>query len=232
MKQPPLKWTSSGKCNSPDRLPDVPRSGRLLFHAKLNSKNDVKGGREDVRPSYFKRNGLLQARARNHGQCPGPSGESSRNLCQGCHLFEALRSKDNDVHRGEPFQVAMSFPENLARLRLKRGLTQQALAERMGDLDKMTVSHFETGRREPSFKNLLRLQAALDCSWSELMGGDPGEVERSIKEASDSQLIHELNRRVQKTGVRFLIHLPAKERPVERVKLDAKYYPELHPELL
>ncbi len=50
-----------------------------------------------------------------------------------------------------------------------RGLSQSDLAERAG-FQPSAVSHFETGRRAPSFENLKRLADALGVSTDFLLG--------------------------------------------------------------
>jgi len=52
------------------------------------------------------------------------------------------------------------FRERLRAIRKVRGLTGKGLAILM-NVPPSTISHFESGRRSPSFKNLLRLSDAL-----------------------------------------------------------------------
>jgi transcriptional regulator with XRE-family HTH domain len=63
------------------------------------------------------------------------------------------------------------FPERLRAERERRGLSQAELGEKTG-LQPSAVSHFETGRREPSFDNLRALADALKVSTDYLMGRD------------------------------------------------------------
>lgn len=62
-----------------------------------------------------------------------------------------------------------TFAENLKRRREALGLTQWDLAKALGLKSMTSVSHFETGRREPSFKNLKKLVKALDCTADSLL---------------------------------------------------------------
>ncbi|MBI3098417.1 MAG: helix-turn-helix transcriptional regulator [Planctomycetes bacterium] len=64
------------------------------------------------------------------------------------------------------------FSERLRRAREARGLSQTELAERTG-LQPSAISHFESGRRAPSFDNLKRLANALDVSTDYLFGREP-----------------------------------------------------------
>lgn len=62
-----------------------------------------------------------------------------------------------------------SFSIRLHVVRKRRNLKQSELAERAG-LQASAVSHFETGRRSPSFNNLRRLADALDVTTDYLIG--------------------------------------------------------------
>ena len=61
------------------------------------------------------------------------------------------------------------FPDNLKRAREIKGLSQTGLAKRSG-LQPSAVSHFETGRRAPSFDNLKRLADTLEVTTDFLIG--------------------------------------------------------------
>ena len=61
------------------------------------------------------------------------------------------------------------FPDRLRSAREHRQLSQSELATRAG-LQPSAVSHFETGRRSPSFDNLKRLADALDVTTDYLLG--------------------------------------------------------------
>jgi transcriptional regulator with XRE-family HTH domain len=52
------------------------------------------------------------------------------------------------------------FSDRIRKIREERGLSQSELAEKAG-LQTSAISHFETGRRAPSFDNLKRLADAL-----------------------------------------------------------------------
>jgi len=62
-----------------------------------------------------------------------------------------------------------SFSEILRNVRETRKLSQSELAERAG-LQPSAISHFETGKRAPSFENLVRLANALAVSIDFLLG--------------------------------------------------------------
>lgn len=62
-----------------------------------------------------------------------------------------------------------TFGANVRRIRFQAGLTQAKLAERV-DVELRTVQKFEAGEINPPLTTLLRLQAALGCSWEDLLG--------------------------------------------------------------
>ncbi len=57
----------------------------------------------------------------------------------------------------------MSFSENLRKLRLSRGLTQQDLGE-LFHISRTTISNYETAKQEPSLKLLADLAAFFNVS--------------------------------------------------------------------
>jgi transcriptional regulator with XRE-family HTH domain len=60
------------------------------------------------------------------------------------------------------------FGARLRELRLKRGLSQQGLAERVG-IPQTHVSAIEVGIKFPNLLTVLRLAAALDCKATDLV---------------------------------------------------------------
>ncbi len=68
----------------------------------------------------------------------------------------------------------MSFSENLRTLRLARGLTQPALAEK-ADIEQGYLSKLENGRSRPSEEVLGRLAQALEVKPETLRNGDETE---------------------------------------------------------
>lgn len=65
-----------------------------------------------------------------------------------------------------------TFPEILRKTRQERGLSQADLAVKCG-LQPSAISHFEAGRRSPSFDNLRRLADALNVTIDYLLGRQP-----------------------------------------------------------
>jgi transcriptional regulator with XRE-family HTH domain len=60
------------------------------------------------------------------------------------------------------------FRHNLRRIREMSELTQEQLAEMTG-LQPAAISHFETGERQPSLRNLVKLCLALDIRSDDLV---------------------------------------------------------------
>jgi transcriptional regulator with XRE-family HTH domain len=78
------------------------------------------------------------------------------------------------------------FGKTLRRLREKRGLSQEKLANhpRLGSATTSTnyVSDMERGVKAPSLKIILKLAYALDCKPSDLLGGfDNATMERLFR---------------------------------------------------
>jgi transcriptional regulator with XRE-family HTH domain len=73
--------------------------------------------------------------------------------------------------------MSSGFPDRLRAARLLRTLSQSDLAEK-ADLQPSAVSHFETGRRAPSFDNLKALSEALQVTTDYLLGrvDEPGMI--------------------------------------------------------
>jgi transcriptional regulator with XRE-family HTH domain len=62
------------------------------------------------------------------------------------------------------------FGKNVARLRVRRSLTQEKLAEKAGTSARY-VQSVEAGEYFPSLPTLARLKSALRCTWAELFIG-------------------------------------------------------------
>ena len=65
--------------------------------------------------------------------------------------------------------MSSNFPDRLRAARELRSLSQSDLAAKAG-LQPSAVSHFETGRRAPSFDNLKALSEALQVTTDYLLG--------------------------------------------------------------
>lgn len=61
------------------------------------------------------------------------------------------------------------FSDRLRQARERRGFSQAQLAEKAG-LQPTAISHFENGRRSPSFDNLRALADALNVATDDLLG--------------------------------------------------------------
>src|SRR5437588_10069882 len=74
-------------------------------------------------------------------------------------------------------RMPANFADRLKAARQLRDLSQAEVAQR-SDLQPSAVSHFETGRRAPSFDNLKALSEALQVTTDYLLGrvDEPGVV--------------------------------------------------------
>ena len=62
------------------------------------------------------------------------------------------------------------FAQNLRRLRLEAGFTQEALSEAT-KLDTAEISRLERGARDPQLRTLVRLARGLRCPVTDLVDG-------------------------------------------------------------
>jgi transcriptional regulator with XRE-family HTH domain len=62
------------------------------------------------------------------------------------------------------------FAENVRRLRLAAGLTQQALSDAI-QMDSAEISRLERGGRDPQLLTIVRVARGLDVTPSELLAG-------------------------------------------------------------
>ena len=92
--------------------------------------------------------------------------------------------------------VFPQFAKNLRALRMARGMSQRALADRLS-LTSSVISAYENDIRMPSYDVLFRLASIFNCSCDELLGykskKDPSEMR--IIDVSDlnSQQIHAID---------------------------------------
>ena len=75
-------------------------------------------------------------------------------------MTEKTQENDNSIQKGV---LLMTFGKNLKRIRETIGLSQAELAKK-SKLTNAAISHFETGRRDPSLKNIIKLCKGLGCS--------------------------------------------------------------------
>lgn len=68
--------------------------------------------------------------------------------------------------------MIQGLPEKLKELRIKNGVSQRAVALRLG-VSPSIISSYETGERTPSTENLLALSYLYHCSTDYLLGREP-----------------------------------------------------------
>lgn len=83
----------------------------------------------------------------------------------------------------------------IATLRKERGLTQEALGEKLGVTNK-TVSRWETGAYMPDIGKLLELSSLLGVSVNELLSGERIADQREFMEQADKNLVKALSENV------------------------------------
>jgi len=93
--------------------------------------------------------------------------------------------------------MSENFASRLQSARQLRGLSQSELASKSG-LQPSAVSHFENGRRSPSFDNLKSLSNALDVTTDYLLGrvDSPtltGNVRDELFRHAENMSKHDLN---------------------------------------
>lgn len=62
------------------------------------------------------------------------------------------------------------FAERLRELRISKGLSQQTLADQLGNISKSSINMYERGEREPSLEMLDRMATYFSISVDDLLG--------------------------------------------------------------
>jgi transcriptional regulator with XRE-family HTH domain len=109
----------------------------------------------------------------------------------------------------------MEFGEILRKMREDKGLSQQDLAELAG-VQASAISHFELGRRLPSFENIRRLADALNVTSDYLLGR---EVVREVAGPEAAALFRDyraLSTEDQQALSKFAEHLAAQKKEKDR----------------
>jgi transcriptional regulator with XRE-family HTH domain len=60
--------------------------------------------------------------------------------------------------------------QNVCKLRVSRGLTQEQLAEK-SDLSRRYLQRIESGERNPTTDVITKLRKGLTCTWNDLFDG-------------------------------------------------------------
>lgn len=95
-------------------------------------------------------------------------------------MTELLRRVDCDGatkglclnNEGRYVQRTMAFADNLKRLRLESGYSQEAIAERIG-VSRSAIAKWEFGEGHPKIENLIRLRNVLRVPLDDLLLGEP-----------------------------------------------------------
>jgi ribosome-binding protein aMBF1 (putative translation factor) len=92
----------------------------------------------------------------------------ARRIVRGFFVYNM--SMNIALTRKELDRLVTALGQAIRKLRLAKGLSQEALAE-MADFDRTYISLLERGARNPSFSNLCRVAAALGITPSDLLEG-------------------------------------------------------------
>ena len=79
----------------------------------------------------------------------------------------------------------MTFGERVKELRLKKGLSQRELGERMGGITQQTIAQYEKSENYPKLETIRRIAKALDVPFDNLVPFDDG-LRLWIKEKNQS----------------------------------------------
>ena len=79
----------------------------------------------------------------------------------------------------------MTFGERVKELRLKKGLSQRELGERMGGITQQTIAQYEKSENYPKLETSRRIAKALDVPFDNLVPFDDG-LRLWIKEKKQS----------------------------------------------
>lgn len=71
----------------------------------------------------------------------------------------------------------MAFNKKMQKLRIKRGLSQQDLANVIG-VTRSSVANYESGNRRPSFENLIKIADYFNVTCDELIREEKTNVKK------------------------------------------------------
>lgn len=110
----------------------------------------------------------------------------------------------------------MEFRERLKELRKKRGLSQVALAEKLG-LGKSTIGAYETGDITPSVEALNAIADFFNVDLNYLMGNEDGstyylgpeaaELAKEIANREDLRILFDATRNISREDLQFIIRM-------------------------
>lgn len=120
----------------------------------------------------------------------------------------------------------MTFNERLKELRERRGLSQVALADKLG-VSKSAVSMYERGERNPDFETLEIIADFFNVDMNYLLGKDDGstyyldpeaaEMAKEIFEDPNLRILFDASRKVSKEDLQLVVDM------VKRLKKEDDY---------
>ncbi len=110
----------------------------------------------------------------------------------------------------------MEFKDRLRELRKKRGMSQVALAERLG-LSKSTIGAYETGDITPSVEALNTIADFFNVDIDYLLGKEEGstyyldpeaaELAKEIANRQDLRILFDATRDISREDIEFIIRM-------------------------
>lgn len=120
----------------------------------------------------------------------------------------------------------MTFNERLKELRERKGLSQVALADKLG-VSKSAVSMYERGERNPDFETLEVIADFFNVDMNYLLGKDDGstyyldpeaaEMAKEIFEDPNLRILFDASRKVSKEDLQLVVDM------VKRLKKEDDY---------
>lgn len=96
-------------------------------------------------------------------------------------VYNMLRNTGDSIHENEVYNMQLYIGNNIKRLRRKKGITQETLAERM-HVSTAAVSKWERNEALPDISMVLPLASYFGVSTDELLGLDAAKTEERIQE--------------------------------------------------
>lgn len=111
----------------------------------------------------------------------------------------------------------MIFNERLRKKRIENGFTQQQIADDI-NVNRVTYTNWEKGKREPNFENLIKLASILGTTTSYLLG----ETDREPKSLEGKSTLNKedkevLAQQLMDTGVALVIAAKEENKSVKQI---------------
>lgn len=88
----------------------------------------------------------------------------------------------------------------LKEIRIKRGLTQKELSEKL-NIKQNTISSYEIGAIQPSIENLIKLADLLEVSVDTLLGHDSNIIDLDVLSENQKQVVNIVAKEMEENDV-------------------------------